>query len=205
MADELQARLQKRLDELEKERQISPLPPVVMGGALVIPMGLLARLKGKREHVPGLFARETKRVEQMAMQAVTETEKSLNYQPRDVSQDNCGYDIESVVLESGKLRFIEVKGRIEDAKTITVTKNEILTALNKPDDFILAIVMVPPSENGGTIDPWQVRENEPPYALSQNDCRVHYIRKPFSKEPDFAVTSVNYKIKDLLAGAEDPC
>ena len=79
------------------------------------------------------------------------------------------------------MRFIEVKGRIEDAKTITVTKNEILTALNKPDDFILAIVMVPPSEDGKTVDPWQIQENEPPYALSQNDCRVHYIRKPFSQ------------------------
>ncbi|MEA2013965.1 MAG: helicase-related protein, partial [Thermodesulfobacteriota bacterium] len=100
-ADELQARLHKRLEELEKERQISPLPPVVMGGALVVPGGLLARLKGKREHVPGLFARETKRVEQMAMQAVMEIEKSLKYQPRDVSKDNCGYDIESVIPESG--------------------------------------------------------------------------------------------------------
>ena len=203
-ADELQARLHKRLEELEKERQISPLPPVVMGGALVVPGGLLARLKGKREHVPGLFARETKRIEQMAMNAVMEIEKSLKYQPRDVSQDNCGYDIESVVPESGKLRFIEVKGRIEDAMTITVTKNEILTALNKPDDFILAIVMVPPSEDGKTVDPWQIQEKERPYGLSQNGCRVHYIRQPFSKEPDFAVTSVNYKIKELLAGAEVP-
>lgn len=203
-ADELQARLHKRLEELEKERQISPLPPVVMGGALVVPGGLLARLKGKREPVPGLFARETKRVEQMAMQAVTETERSLNYEPRDVSKDNCGYDIESVVPESGKLRFIEVKGRIEDAKTITVTKNEILTALNKPDDFILAIVLVPPSENGETIDPWQVQDREQEYRLSHNGCRVHYIRKPFSKEPDSNVTSVNYNLDELMEMGEDP-
>ncbi|MEA3486634.1 MAG: hypothetical protein U9R20_03165, partial [Thermodesulfobacteriota bacterium] len=75
---------------------------------------------------------------------------------------------------------------------------------NKPDDFILAIVMVPPSEDGKTVDPWQIRENERPYGLSQNGCRVHYIHQPFSKEPDFAVTSVNYKIKELLAGAEVP-
>jgi hypothetical protein len=38
------------------------------------------------------------------------------------------------------LRFIEVKGRAKGSKTVTVTKNEILTALNKQDDFILALV-----------------------------------------------------------------
>jgi hypothetical protein len=43
---------------------------------------------------------------------------------------------------TGKLRFIEVKGRVAGASTVSVTKNEILTALNKPDDFILAIVSV---------------------------------------------------------------
>ena len=41
---------------------------------------------------------------------------------------------------TGRLRFIEVKGRVAGADTITVTKNEILYSLNKPDDFILAIV-----------------------------------------------------------------
>ena len=45
-ADELQARLQRRLQELDEERQLFPLPPVVVGGALVIPGGYLARLKG---------------------------------------------------------------------------------------------------------------------------------------------------------------
>jgi Domain of unknown function (DUF3883) len=33
-----------------------------------------------------------------------------------------------------------VKGRISGAETVTVTKNEILYSLNKPDDYILAIV-----------------------------------------------------------------
>jgi len=32
------------------------------------------------------------------------------------------------------------KGCVESAATVTVTRNEILYALNKPDDFIMAIV-----------------------------------------------------------------
>jgi len=38
-ADALQARLEGRLEELKLEAQISPLPPVVLGGLLVVPMG----------------------------------------------------------------------------------------------------------------------------------------------------------------------
>src|SRR5919108_4386191 len=45
-ADELTARLQKRLAELEQERRLSPMPPVVLGGALIVPVGLLRRLQG---------------------------------------------------------------------------------------------------------------------------------------------------------------
>ena len=48
-----------------------------------------------------------------------------------------GYDIESRVPGEGKLRFIEVKGRAAGADTLTVTRNEILYSLNKPEDFIL--------------------------------------------------------------------
>ena len=85
-----------------------------------------------------------------------------------------------------------------------MTKNEILTALNKPEDFILAMVMVPPSEDGKTVDPWQIQDTEPQYSLSPNGCRVHYLRKPFSKEPDFNVTSVNYNLDELMTNAEVP-
>jgi len=178
-ADELEARLQRRRQELEQERQVSPLPPVVIGGALVVPMGLLARL-GVADG-PGLHALETARVERLAMDAVMEAERQLGYEPRDVGAQKLGYDVESAVPGGGPLRFIEVKGRVAGADTVTVTKNEILTALNKLDDFILAIVEV-----DGKAD------------------APRYVRQPFRREPDFGATGVIYKLGDLLTRAENP-
>ena len=55
------------------------------------------------------------------------------------AREKRGYDIESRVLGTGKLRFIEVKGRAEGAETVTISKREIITGLNKPEDFILAL------------------------------------------------------------------
>ena len=40
-ADDLQARLEKRTEELELELRISPMPPVVIGGALIVPQHLI--------------------------------------------------------------------------------------------------------------------------------------------------------------------
>jgi superfamily II DNA or RNA helicase len=180
-ADELSSRLQKRLAELEQERRLSPLPPVVLGGAMVIPGGLLRRLKGERDGPPDVFAADKARVELLAMNAVMEAERRLGYEPHDISKEKRGYDIESGVPKSGRLRFIEVKGRVSGATTVTVTKNEILTCLNKPEDFILAMVEV----DGDT-------------------AKATYIRRPFEREPDFAVTSVNYSLADLLDKGEEP-
>lgn len=179
-ADDLSARLARRMAELELELQISPLPPVVAGGALVIPAGRLAELLGVARS-PDHLARETRRVELAAMAAVMEAERALGYEPRDVSAQKVGYDVESGVPGTGRLRFIEVKGRISGATTVTITKNEIVTALNKPDDFILALVEV----NGSAGVP-------------------RYLRTPFSREPDFGVTSVNYDLRELLSRAKDP-
>jgi Protein NO VEIN, C-terminal len=75
-----------------------------------------------------------------------------------------------------------VKGRVSGAATITVTKNEILYSLNKPEDFILAIVE---------------------FMADSSHC-VHYVRRPFRREPDFGVTSVNYDFAELLAKVEAP-
>ncbi|MFP4651985.1 MAG: DUF3883 domain-containing protein [Phormidium sp.] len=120
----------------------------------------------------GTLAQNRKAVELAAMEAVMQKERELGYQPRDVSGENCGYDIESVKPETGELRFIEVKGRREGAQTVTVTKNEILTALNRPERYILALVEVP-------------------------SRRLRYVQRPFQREPDFAASSINYNWRDL--------
>ena len=198
--DELMARLKKREEELEQELRLSSQPPVVTGGALVIPAGLLARLRGDRRSEPGLFARETKRVERLAMAAVMEAERSLGYEPRDVSSLNLGYDIESRVPSTGRLRFIEVKGRVEGAKTVTVTRNEIVTAMNQPERSYLALVRVPRDEHFSE-DPWQVRESGAAY---QTKCAVRYLRCPFKDKPDFTVTSINFDWNKLWKQGVDP-
>jgi hypothetical protein len=180
-ADLLQGRLQKRLEDLKLEAQISPLPPVVLGGLLVVPMGLLAAMTGRS--LPAATApQDTQASAARARAIVMEIERALGFEPTDREFEKLGYDIESRVPGTGKLRFVEVKGRIEGAPTITVTKNEILYSLNKPEDFILAIV--------------EFQSNEA--------HRVHYLREPFRREPDFGVTSVNYDFANLLRRAEPP-
>ncbi len=203
-ADELAARLQKRLSELEQERKLSPMPPVVVGGALVVPIGLLQRLQGKRESTATTFARETKRVEMAAMAAVMEAERKLGYEPRDVSADKCGYDIESRVPGTGRLRFIEVKGRIEGADTVTVTKNEVLAALNKPENYILALVQVPSDRKFPEGDAFAVRESGGDYRIPGKGCVLRYVKEPFQREPDFGASSVNYHWRELWNRGELP-
>ena len=177
-AEELEARLQKRLSELEKEKQIAAMPPLIVGGALVIPRGLIDRLEG--HSAPQLFSHgDRKNVELAAMKAVEQIERNLGYSPKDVSLENCGYDIESKIPEvsaggASTLRFIEVKGRTAGSTTVTVTSNEILTALNKPEDYILALVEVDGSVTTTT-----------------------YLKHPFHEKPEWTACSVNYDIRDL--------
>ncbi|MFZ2651785.1 MAG: helicase-related protein [Burkholderiaceae bacterium] len=180
-ADLLQGRLEKRLADLKHEAQISPLPPVVLGGLLVLPMGLLAAITGRAVATLNAPA-DTQASAARARAAVMEIERSLGFDPTDREFEKLGYDIESRVPGTGKLRFIEVKGRVAGAPTITVTRNEILYSLNKPEDFILAIVEF----------------------TSDATHRAHYLRQPFQREPDFGVTSVNYDLADLILRASAP-
>jgi hypothetical protein len=167
-------------------------------------MGLLQRLQGKRQATPSLFARETKRVEMLAMNAVINAERALGHEPRDVSMEKCGYDVESRIPGKGMIRFIEVKGRIEGADTVTVTKNEILTGLNKPENFVLALVRVPASEEFPEGDAFRVRSSRGAYAIGNDGCLIRYVRDPFQKEPDFGVTSVNYNWQELWERGDEP-
>ena len=194
--DELESRLQRRLDELQRARQLAAAPPAVIGGALIVPGGLLARLRGERRSEAALFARETKRVELAAMAAVMAAEQALDHEPQDVHTQNLGYDILSLTPgrdgSDGRTRFIEVKGRIQGAETLTISKNEILTAFNKPDDWILALVEVPPvTDAPADVQAEMLRDEREPY-VAVAGCRVRYVRRPFQREPDFDAVSVNY-------------
>ncbi|UYN95208.1 MAG: DUF3883 domain-containing protein [Enhydrobacter sp.] len=179
-ADDLQARLQKRLEEIKRERQLAPLPPVALGGVLVVPRGLVDAMTGGVKAEAALP--DTQASAARARAIVMEVERKLGFLPVDRETERLGYDIESAVPGTGKLRFIEVKGRVTGADTITVTRNEVLYSLNKPDDFILAIVEF----------------------LDGGHHKVHYLRRPFGREPDFGVTSVNYAFSELLGRTEAP-
>ena len=181
-ADELQERRERRLAELDQESRISPLPPVVMGAALVVPAGLVRSMTGSVSSGAVLSGGDTQAAAARAREIVMAVERSLGFDPTDREFEKRGYDIESRVPGTGKLRFIEVKGRISGAANILVTRNEILYSLNKPEDYILAIVEF----------------------LGEDNHRVHYVRRPFQREPDFGATSVNYNFAELLDRAEAP-
>ncbi|MFW6303722.1 MAG: helicase-related protein, partial [Candidatus Sumerlaeota bacterium] len=195
-ADALSERLKMRMEALQREKQIAAHPPTVLGGALVIPAGWFAQ---NAPHVlPGGGASETDDAvaetqasygrpakagppedssisEKIAMDAVFAHERQLGNEARDVSAENVGYDIESREPD-GSLRFIEVKGRVKGAPTITLTRNEILTALNKPESWWLAVVLI---EDGQPDEPV-------------------YLKEPFKEGIPFAAATMNFEIKNLF-------
>ena len=137
----LVARLEKRQAQLALEAQISAKVPILKGGTLVIPVGLLLAATGAAEEA-GPDAAARKRVELVAMNAVFEAEKAMGRMPKDVSaQRGIGYDIESMD-DQGDLFFIEVKGRVDGADSVTLTINEVNTGRNSPHRFRLALVTV---------------------------------------------------------------
>lgn len=183
--DELTVRLDSRSKELQAQRHVVSAMPVVIGGALIIPSGLIAMRNGEAEgpHWTADAAARA-RVERVAMDAVRKAEEALGNHVIDVSPEKCGWDLTSVIPASGdklpQARHIEVKGRAKGQSTITVTRNEIIYGLNQADKFVLAIVIVD----------------------GENYEGPHYVRNPFTQEPDWAVTSINLDLASLLERAE---
>jgi hypothetical protein len=184
---DLEGRLENRKKELQSMRHVVNGTPIVLGGALVVPAGLMLRVRGEEESSSSFSADPIarSRIERIAMDAVRNTEESQGCHVVDVSADKCGWDLTShppvVNYKQPEPRHIEVKGRIKGADTITVTRNEMLYAFNQGDKFVLAIVLVNEDDS-----------HEGPY----------YIRRPFDREPGWGVSSINYNLSDLLQKAE---
>ena len=183
--DELTERLNQRKRELEAMKAVVSSTPVVIGGALVIPQGLLAQRKGETTFCADAAARSC--IEIASMNAVMNVERQFGYDVKDVSAEKCGWDVTArpPANPDGSLkpdRHIEVKGRAKGQSTITVSRNEIIYGLNQTDKFLLVIVIVDGDSHEGP----------------------HYIRNLFNPEPDFGVASINYNLDDLLAKAASP-
>jgi superfamily II DNA or RNA helicase len=182
---DLEGRLENRKKELMAIRHVSSATPVALGGALVVPAGLLRGLRGEPPGENGTAfstdAAARSRIERLAMDAVRRAEEVSGYRVVDVSIQKCGWDLTSYppAMEGKQpdARHIEVKGRVHGAATVTITRNEMLYALNQSDKFVLAIVLV--GENDSVDGPY-------------------YLRNPFDTEPGWGVSSVNYDLRSLL-------
>ena len=183
-ARDLERRLEKRLAELAADEAISPLPPVVAGGALVLPQGLIDRATGRRDQPVATYAHETARIERRAVDAVLAAETKLGRQPEEMSHLNPGFDIRSLT-QDGHWIFIEVKGRIRGAEDFTISRNEVLFGKNA-DRYRLAIVSVDPETPAGD--------------------ELRYILDPFKgfEFGDFAADSVRGSWHEMWARGGQP-
>ncbi|MGA8417279.1 MAG: helicase-related protein [Candidatus Dormiibacterota bacterium] len=143
-ADELQRRKETRLAELDREAQVASQPPVVVGGALVIPIGLVLQAIGEPPAASATYAVDTTIVERRAVDAVLSIERRFGHEAFEMPHNHPGYDVRSTTA-GGATSFLEVKGRIEGADTFVVTQNELRFAANVPDAYVLALVEVSPN------------------------------------------------------------
>lgn len=178
-AEELAERLRLRQELLARERHITGQPPRVRGGMVVIPRGLL--VKSSSGFSADADARRA--IELKAMEAVMSVERSLGNVPEDVSAQKIGYDISSYDPKAQSMRFIEVKGRIDGADSIMITRQEIITSLHEPEKFILAFVQVT-----------EGNAQAPRYIKGALDTR----------EPPFEQNAIQFNINRLVERAEVP-
>ena len=186
-ATDLAERRSRRMALLEQEKCISSLPPRVRGGMIVIPRGLLdARAPAPDGASPANFVQDAdarRMIELAAMEAVMTAERELGNTPEDVSARKLGYDVASYDPDTRSYRFVEVKGRVTGADTVTITRQEIVTSLHEPEKFILAVVEV---RDGYALTPRYVRG-----ALDQ-------------REPPFDQTAIQFSLKRLLERSAAP-
>ncbi|MEW6047839.1 MAG: helicase-related protein, partial [Bacillota bacterium] len=130
---ELLARRERRRKELEQQRSLSLQAVERLATVLVLPH-------------PARKAPDVQRLqpdpetEAIAMRVVMEYEKAHGRQAYDVHEENLGYDITSLDLNSGELRLIEVKGLSGAAGMVLLTPNERRVAEDRRDCYWLYIV-----------------------------------------------------------------
>lgn len=143
-AGDLTARLAVRLALIEKQLRMDPLPPRIVSTALIFPSMASAS--------PGPISADPaarKAVERRGIEAALAAELSLGRVPTEQASNNPGFDILSKRPGSANVR-IEVKARIAGSDTFTITRTEVLLALNAAPNHRLVMVLVHP--DGAHLD-----------------------------------------------------
>ena len=134
--EELVARRDARLAELDSQSVVRAESVTVDGAALLVPADWL------RPVVPA-HARETEETDRRAVAAVMAAERALGRTPVEQAHNNVGFDIRSEDAD-GQGIFIEVKGRIAGADTFHFSKSQVLCGKNMGPQHRLALVSVSP-------------------------------------------------------------
>jgi hypothetical protein len=95
--NDLQGRLEIAARSWKAMRHVTSSTPVVLGGALVVPAGLLRKLRGTTAEAPTFSADAAarRRIELAAMAAVRRVEEARGCKVVDVSAEKCGWDLTS--------------------------------------------------------------------------------------------------------------
>src|SRR5262249_36733989 len=98
--------------------------PVALGGALVVPAGLLRRLRGEGPALSAADVAARKRIEMLATQSVIRAEEAKGHRVVDVSAEQCGWDVSSYPPAANGVqsdaRHIEAKGRVQGPTQVGV-------------------------------------------------------------------------------------
>jgi hypothetical protein len=213
---DLEGRLENRKKELQSMRHVVNGTPIVLGGALVVPAGLMRRVRGEQ---PDASARDfsadpiaRSRIERIAMDAVRHAEESRGCHVVDVSADNCGWDLTSYPPAEYK-PDAPARDHLSDLYPPIQHKPDAPARDYLPDP---RHIEVKGRIKGATTI--TVTRNEMLYAFNQGDKFIlaivlvneddsyegpYYIRRPFDREPGWGVSSINYNISDLISRSEE--
>ncbi|NLS10717.1 DUF3883 domain-containing protein [Nesterenkonia sp. MY13] len=180
-AQDLEDRLNRRLEELDAATHLVAAPAVIRGSALIVPSNVIAAAHSGEAQT---FARHTEEVERRAVEAVMAAERALGRHPEEMARNNPGYDIRSTDA-SGRVHYIEVKGRIQGSDTFTITANEVTFAQTQGERHRLALVEV--SADGPQHD------------------RLRYVLDAFNHfEPAATTRSINEEWQDYWTKGGPP-
>lgn len=174
----LVSRQGKRMAALDDEAQFSARVPLVKGGTLIVAADLLRHLNGEKPDA-SVDVKASKRVEQLAMEAVFATERALERTPVDTSGERgIGFDIESSAANAS-MGFIQLRDRLENTVSVILTYKELNCGNNQPEKSRLAISRM----SGNRASP------------------ARYVSRTDYSRLRFASTGSNFPLSDLFSVA----